>query len=266
MRIGMDFGTTNSGIATFDGATINVIRLDPVAESDTMRSVLYITRDHELHLGQEAINLYNAQNINRERRMVQKKVGRVEMLFAEIGVVATDVHVMVDELEPGRLLRSLKTGLALNYTGTRIFDRAYTLEEMIALYLRASRERASTILNQDITEVVLGRPVHFVGAETDADDQRAESRLRHAAQLAGFKHIEFEFEPVAAALHYAQSVRTPQNILVYDFGGGTLDLTVMHIAPGHAPEILSIGGLGIAGDRFDQRVVEHRLRRTSGAM
>lgn len=259
MRIGMDFGTTNSGIATFDGEKINIIQLDPIAQSETMRSILYITREHELHLGQEAINLYNAQNINRERRMVQKKVGRIEMLFAEIGTVATDVHVWVDELEPGRLLRSLKTGLALNYTGTRIFDREYTLEEMISLYLRASRERASAVLNQDVTEVTLGRPVHFVGAETDADDQRAENRLRRAAQMAGFTNIDFEFEPVAAALHYAQSVTTPQNILVYDFGGGTLDLTVMHIAPGKAPEILSIGGVGIAGDRFDQRVVEYAL-------
>ncbi len=259
MRIGMDFGTTNSGIAAFDGEKINIIQLDPIAQSETMRSILYITREHELHLGQEAINLYNAQNINRERRMVQKKVGRIEMLFAEIGTVATDVHVWVDELEPGRLLRSLKTGLALNYTGTRIFDREYSLEEMISLYLRASRERASVVLNQDVNEVTLGRPVHFVGAETDADDQRAENRLRRAAQMAGFTHIDFEFEPVAAALHYAQSVTTPQNILVYDFGGGTLDLTVMHIVPGKTPEILSIGGVGIAGDRFDQRVVEYAL-------
>jgi hypothetical chaperone protein len=259
MRIGMDFGTTNSGIATFDGNLVHILPLDPVAKSDTMRSVLYITRDYELHVGQKAIDLYNSQNINRERRMVQKKVGRVEMLFAEIGVVATDVHVWIDELEPGRLLRSLKTGLALNYTGTRIFEREYSLEEMIALYLRVSRERASVLLGEEITEVTLGRPVHFVGAENDADDQRAESRLRKAAQLAGFTHIDFEFEPVAAALHYAQSVTQPQNILVYDFGGGTLDLTVMHLEPKQAPEILSIGGLGIAGDRFDQRVVEYAL-------
>jgi hypothetical chaperone protein len=101
--------------------------------------------------------------------------------------------------------------------------------------------------------------VHFVSAETSADDQRAEARLRQAAQLAGFQQVSFEFEPVAAARHYAQSVQEPQHILVYDFGGGTLDLTVMHVEPDKTPEILSIGGVGIAGDRFDQRIVENAL-------
>jgi len=259
LRIGMDFGTTNSGIAIIEGGQVNVIPLDEVARSNTMRSVIYLTRDGDLHVGQAAISLYNEQNINRERRMVRKKVGRVEMLFAEIGTVATDVHVMIDELEPGRLLGSLKSALATPFTGTRVFERAYTLEELIALYLRACRERASERLGGDVTEVVLGRPVHFVGAETDAEDARAEARLRRSAELAGFKHIAFEFEPVAAALHYVQSIRAPQNILVYDFGGGTLDLTVMHVEPGQVPELLSIGGLGIAGDRFDQRVVEYAL-------
>lgn len=259
MRIGMDFGTTNSGVAIYDGRQINVLVLDAAAQTNTMRSVIYLTREHELHVGQEAIELYNAQNINRERRMVRKKVGRVEMLFAEIGTVATDVHVMVDELEPGRLLRSLKSALATPYTGTVLYERHYTLEDLIALYLRASRERASALLGQPITEVVVGRPVHFVGAETEEDDQRAETRLQKAAMLAGFERVDFELEPVAAARHYALSVSKPQNILVYDFGGGTLDLTVLHVTPDEAPTVKAIGGVGIAGDRFDQRIVEQAL-------
>ncbi len=259
MRIGMDFGTTNSGIAVYDGETVRVLKLDPVADSNTMRSVIYMTRERELHVGQAAIALYNAQNINRERRMVHKKVGRIEMVFADLGPLATDVHVLVDELEPGRLLRSLKSALATPYTGTGLYGKDYTLEDMIALYLRASRERAAELLDEPVTEVVLGRPVHFVGAETDEDDQRAEDRLRKAAHLAGFEHVDFEFEPVAAARHYAQSVSGSQNILVYDFGGGTLDLTVMHVVPGQPSTIRAIGGVGIAGDRFDQRVVEHAL-------
>src|SRR5512135_1969659 len=104
MRIGLDFGTTNSGVAVYDGQDVHVLELDPVAQSSTMRSVIYLTRDHELHVGQEAIELYNVQNINRERRMVRKQVGRVEMLYADNFKVATDVHIMVDELEPGRLM------------------------------------------------------------------------------------------------------------------------------------------------------------------
>ncbi len=261
-RIGLDFGTTNSGIAIYDGRQVRVLKLDPLGDSDVMRSVIYLTREHQIHVGQEAINLYNAQNINRERRLARVKVGRVEMWFADLGKVATDVHIMVDELEPGRLMRSLKSVLATPYTGTKLYGKEYTLEALIALYLRVARERANVWLGRDVMEVVLGRPVHFVGAESDADDERAESRLRKAAELAGFEQISFEFEPVAAARHYALSVREPQNILVYDFGGGTLDLTVMRITPDGSTsyaEILAIGGVGIAGDRFDKRIVEGTL-------
>ncbi len=256
MRIGMDFGTTNSGIAVFDGQRVHVIPLDPDSSSNVMRSVLYLTRDHEVHVGQNAIQLYNQQNINRERRMVRKTVGHVKMEFADGLKTETDVHILVDEFEPGRLLRSLKSALATGYTGTRMFGREYTLEYLIALYLRTARERASQVLGEDITEVVLGRPVHFVGAETPEDDQRAEDRLHKAAVLAGFKAVSFEFEPVAAAKHYALSLAAPQNVLVYDFGGGTLDITAMRLSPGAQAEVLAIGGVGIAGDRFDQRVVE----------
>jgi hypothetical chaperone protein len=259
MRIGMDFGTTNSGIAVFDGRTVSVLKLDPLASGNVMRSVIYLTRDQHLHIGQEAIRLYNEQNINRERRYVNKVIGRVEMLFAEIGAVRTDVTVAVDELEPGRLLRSMKSVLATPFTSTLIYGKEYSLESLIALYLRAARERAEDLLGEPIREVVLGRPVHFVAAETEVDDHKAEARLRQAAHLAGFERVDFEFEPVAAARHYALNVRQPQTILVYDFGGGTLDLTVMAIRPGETPDILAIGGVGIAGDRFDQRIVESAL-------
>lgn len=51
MRVGMDFGTTNSGIAVFDGRDVHVLALDPDADSNVMRSVIYLTRDHEVHVG-----------------------------------------------------------------------------------------------------------------------------------------------------------------------------------------------------------------------
>jgi hypothetical chaperone protein len=261
----MDFGTTNSGIAVFDGQQVNVLRIDPHADGNIMRSVIYLTREHEVYTGQRAIELYNEQNINRETRLVNKVVGRVEMLFAEIGRVATDVTVSVDIFEPGRLLKSMKSALATPYTGTTLYGRDYALEQLIALYLRVCRERAETLLGQPVTEVVLGRPVHFVSSASPDDDQRAESRLRQAALLAGFERVDFEFEPVAAAYHYAQRVTTAQTILVYDFGGGTLDLTVMRIAPGAPPDILAIGGVGIAGDAFDQAIVEHALLQHFGS-
>lgn len=254
----MDFGTTNSGIAALNERGVQVARLDPNG-ANVMRSVFYMRRDGGIAFGSEAIAQYNGQNINRERRMVRKRVGTIEMTFAEIGTLVKDVFVEEDELEPGRLFRSLKSNLATDYTGTTAFGRYYRLEELIALYLRECRERAESTFGQAIHEVVMGRPVHFVDAVTAADDQRAENRLREAAAIAGFESVTFAFEPVAAAYSYTRHVTKPQTILVYDFGGGTLDLTVMKVRPGSAPEILSIGGVGIAGDRFDQAIIDHAL-------
>ena len=265
MRVGMDFGTTNSGVAFFDGSRVHMIALDATARSAVMRSVIYLTREHECHVGQQAISLYNGQNINRQQRLVRRVIGHVEMEHSDGLLVETDVHILVDELEPGRLIRSLKSALATGYKGTVLYGREYTLEDLIALYLRTARTRASEALGAEVTEVVLGRPVHFVGAETDADDSRAEARLRQAAELAGFRRVAFEFEPVAAALHYARSLTDPQHILVYDFGGGTLDVTAMRVGPGGRAEVLAIGGVGIAGDRFDQRLAEHTLLTHFGA-
>ena len=172
MRIGMDFGTTNSGIAVYDGQRLNVIKLDPEANGNVMRSVIYLTKAHELHVGEEAIRLYNAQNIDRERKMVNKVVGRVSMTFAEVGTISTFVTISVDELEPGKLMRSMKSVLATPYTSTKLYGHEYSLEDLIALYLRRARENAERTLGEPIREVVLGRPVHFVSAETDEDDQR----------------------------------------------------------------------------------------------
>ena len=75
MRIGLDFGTTNSGAAAFDGQRVHVFPLDPDSHDPTVvRSTLYITRDHGISIGQEAINDYYRQNIGRPIKMVRQRV------------------------------------------------------------------------------------------------------------------------------------------------------------------------------------------------
>jgi len=260
MHIGLDFGTTNSGVAAFDGQRVRIFPLDPGSrDPGVIRSVLYITREQEVFVGQEAIDEYYRQNVGRPSRMARHYVGEVEVVASEMFFVR-DVYVMVDELTPGRLLRSLKSGLATSYEGTDIFGRYYTLEELIAVYLRALRERVEAETGEDVEGVVLGRPVTFVGSEENADNRRAEERLRRAAEMAGFREVAFELEPVAAALHYELTVEEPQNVVVFDFGGGTLDITVMRVGSDPAErQIFSTGGVGIAGDAFDQRIIERLL-------
>ena len=239
LQIGLDFGTTNSGAAVFDGQHVHVFAIDPHSSDPTvMRSMLYITRDHQLSVGRAAIEDYYQQNVGRASRMVRQYVGEIEVTAADMSYIR-DVYVMVDELAPGRLLRSLKSSLASSYEGTTIFDRYYTLEELIAIYLRTIRERVEA---QDRTRGRGRRPgkagelcrqpgcdkATHRRADTDANE-RAQERLRQAAQMAGFRKVSFELEPVAAALHYELTVGRPQNIVVFDFGGGTLDITVMRI-------------------------------------
>lgn len=261
--IGVDFGTTNSGAAIVKDRVLRALDIDPANSTPTvMRSLLYITREHEVYVGRAALDAYYEQNIGRPSRMVRQWVGEIDFIAAEMAYVR-DVYVTVDELAPGRLLRSLKSSLASSYEGTTIFDRYYSLEELIALYLRALRQRAEEKLGRHVESVVLGRPVHFVGSNsTDQDpteDNRAQKRLRHAAEMAGFRQVGFELEPVAAAAHYERLSQGPQKIVVFDFGGGTLDITVMGIGAGGASCVYAVGGVDIAGDVFDRRIIEGTL-------
>jgi hypothetical chaperone protein len=270
MRIGLDFGTTNSGAAAFDGHRVHLFPLDPTSpDPAVIRSTLYVTRDQQVFIGREAIDTYYRQNVGRPSKLVRQYVGEIETTFGEVGsvkgypvglaTVVREVYVLVDELTPGRLLHSLKSALAGGYEGTTIFRRYYQLEELIALYLREIRQRVETETGQAVDGVVLGRPVSFVGSAGEAQDRRAQNRLRRAAEMAGFRDVAFELEPVAAALHYELTAEKPQNVVVFDFGGGTLDVTVMHIGEPGQRRVFATGGVGIAGDAFDQRIVEHLL-------
>jgi len=260
MRIGLDFGTTNSGAAVFDGRRVHLFPIDPAGSPSTViRSILYITRDHEMIIGREALDTYYRQNSGRARKMVKEYTGTLKQLYTDGLEVIDHVYADVDELNPGRLLRSLKSELSGAYPGTKIFGKLYSLEELIAIFMREIRQRVEAESGETVTGVVLGRPVNFVGSGQPAANQQAQDRLREAARLAGFQQVDFEFEPIAAALHYELSVTEAQNILVFDFGGGTLDLTVMRVGRPEEREIYATGGLGIAGDVFDRQIVGRLL-------
>ncbi len=166
-----------------------------------------------------------------------------------------EVYVLVDELTPGRLLTSLKSELASTYAGTTVFGHHYSIEELIARLLEQTRMRVEAHTGKPVDGAVLGRPVHFAGAADEAADARAEERLRQAARLAGLRDIAFELEPIAAARYFELSLAAPQNVLVFDFGGGTLDITVMRLGGAGERRVLACGGLAVGGDTFDQRIV-----------
>ncbi|MCW1969763.1 MAG: Hsp70 family protein [Anaerolineae bacterium] len=261
MKIGIDFGTTNTSVALVDEAgRVQVLPIDAAANSPTsMRTMLYIERDGDIHIGADAIHTYYAQNVGRVPRLTKQWVGEIEIVITEGGTVVLDAFTDVDADMPGRLLHSLKTPLASDYAGTTIFGKYYSLEALIAEFLRRVKARVVALTQREIDAVVFGRPVNFVGAANDADNQRAQARLADAARQAGFNNISFELEPIAAGLSYGDKTNASQSILVFDFGGGTLDVAIIRIAADGTQTVVATGGIGIAGDHFDQAVVRRAL-------
>jgi hypothetical chaperone protein len=260
--IGMDFGTTNSGMAVYDGRAVNVLPLDPSNPNPRVaRTALYITNEQSVTIGRAAIDLYFEHNVGRPVRMQKIWVGELEVI-ADLVYYVTDVYVWADALSPGRLFLSIKTGLRdVNYPGTVIGQFYYALEDLIALYLSVTKARAERLLDREIRQVVLARPVHF--ADSPDGDRVAEARLLHAAFRAGYETVYLQFEPVAAAYSYALELARPENALIFDFGGGTLDITVMRLGEGRL-RVLATGGIAVAGDIFDQKLVRAKLPRHFG--
>ena len=265
MRIGMDFGTTNSGIAHYDGARLQLLPLAPDSENpQVVRSALYLGRDRHNAFGRAAIDRYYQQNLNRPVQLERVHVGEIELTFAELPTFLRDVYIERDVLSPGRLFLSFKSSLASeNFVGTAVGDEFFLLEDIIGLYLFMLRRQAERALHAELREVVLGRPVRYATARED--DDRAQQRMLQAAFLAGFQRVHFAYEPVAAAYDYFLKSGGGQTALIFDFGGGTLDLSVLRQEGGAtSPRVLATGGINIAGDAFDSSIVRQRLARHFG--
>ena len=105
--------------------------------------------------------------------------------------------------------------------------------------------------------------MRFAGARTEEDEEFALSRLRAAAELAGFKKIFFELEPIAAAYEYEKQLQRDELVMIADFGGGTSDFTLINLGPNRAAgsdrhkDVIGSSGVGIAGDAFDGKLVRH---------
>ena len=234
--VGIDFGTTNSSIAlaTEDAGVRYATFSSDGSELLSFRSVLYFE--------------------------MFKSANGIKRTHSWSGPAAIECYLEADE--KGRLVQSLKSHLASRMlTGTEVFGRRHKLEELISRMLSDLRKQAERQFERPIRSAMVGRPVRFVGAETTEDDDFAVSRLREAFGMAGFEHVDFETEPVAAAYSYETTLDHDELILIGDFGGGTSDFSLLRVGPevrrrGRTPEdLLGTSGLGLAGDSFDARIV-----------
>ncbi|MEF2550541.1 Hsp70 family protein [Aurantimonas sp. A2-1-M11] len=239
---GLDFGTTNSTLAL--AAPGGAPALVPVeAGSPTIPSALFFSlEDGGTYVGRAAVFEY------------------------------------VDGAE-GRFMRALKSilGTSLMAETTPIGRQRMSFEALIGRFLRHLREKleAEAARAGDGPEavatdrVVFGRPVQFVDDDSAAD-RAAQDQLAAAARAEGFGHVEFQFEPVAAALYYESTVASEELALVVDIGGGTSDFSVVRLSPERAragsgerrDDILASTGVHVGGTDFDRllslaRVMPH---------
>ncbi len=152
----------------------------------------------------------------------------------------------------GRFMRSLKRilGTSLIDQTTVVNGKSLSFKDIIALFIKNLKQ-------DDIDNVVMGKPVHFVDDDTSAD-KRAENELKQIAETIGFKNIEFQFEPIAAAFAHEQNLSNEKLSLVADIGGGTSDFTIIRLSPDlknsddRKNDILANTGVRIGGNDFDK--------------
>ena len=229
--VGIDFGTTNSvlAFARADGSVESRLWPDPQAsnpgdgESATYRTALTFWRE-----------------------------GRAVMHASGPAAIARAARPVGEQ----RFVQSLKTYLASRaFTDTRLYGARFTIEALVATFLR-DLTAGETF---PAAPVVSGRPVVFAGA--NADEALALARLGAAYAEAGLPAVTFAYEPLGAAYWYARDLPRDETVLVADFGGGTSDFSLLRFTRERGGRLLATplghSGVGVAGDTFDARIIDH---------
>ncbi|ANL46058.1 HSP70 family molecular chaperone protein [Rhizobium phaseoli] len=229
--LGLDFGTTNTVLATADGgATHSMAFTSTAGTADSMRTALSFMKDAQL--GASALKV-------------------------EAGHAA--IRQFIDNPGECRFLQSIKTFAASAlFQGTLIFAKRHNFEDLMEVFIRRLRNYAGDSWPSDVSRIVTGRPVHFAGASPDPD--LATQRYNEALSRFGFPEIHYVYEPVAAAFYFAQNLKRDATVLVADFGGGTTDYSLIRfetVAGRLTATPIGHSGVGVAGDHFDYRMIDN---------
>ncbi|MEM6990891.1 MAG: Hsp70 family protein [Myxococcota bacterium] len=236
-HVGIDFGTSNSALAVADAAGhVEFVDFSLLGnETQSYRSLLFF--DPEEQVVHQPIQYY-------------------------AGTEAIEAYL--EALGEGRLVQSFKTHLTTASLGrTLMGHHQISLDDMLSLFFLRLRKHLEEQAGLVPTQLMLGRPVSFAGAEDEEMNARAQERLGGAAAKAGFEDVRFELEPIAAAYHYERALTKPELALVADFGGGTTDFCLMRLGPERhlsherQQDIVATGGVGVAGDDLDAAIIEH---------
>jgi molecular chaperone DnaK len=226
--IGIDLGTTNSVVAVMDGGEAKVI---PNEEgSRTTPSVVAFTKNGEILVGQVARrqSTTNPENtIYSIKRFMGRRHNEIgeELKMVPYKVEADGDHVVI--VAQGK---------------------RYTPPQISAMILQKLKKAAEDYLGEKVTEAVITVPAYFNDAQRQA--------TKDAGKIAGLDVKRIINEPTAAALAYGLDKKKDETIAVYDFGGGTFDVSVLHVGDGLIEVAATNGDTHLGGDNIDQRLVD----------
>ena len=226
--IGIDLGTTNSVVAVMEGGEPKVIANEEGGR--TTPSVVGFTKTGERLVGQVAKRqaITNPENtIYSIKRFMGRRYDEVneEMKMVPYKVVRQGDHVAV--VAQGK---------------------EYTPPEVSAMILQKLKKAAEDYLGEKVTEAVITTPAYFNDAQRQA--------TKDAGQIAGLDVKRIVNEPTAAALAYGLDKKKDETIAVYDFGGGTFDISILEVGEGVIEVKSTNGDTHLGGDNLDQRIVD----------
>ena len=229
--IGIDFGTTNTVISTLDRA-------------GEARLVSFEAPAGELVAFRSALSFHAAEG-EPSRRVI------------EAGPWAIEAYV--EEPLETRFIQSFKSYAASPlFQETRGLGRRYEFPDLLSTFLLRLRAHAGAAWPDGPLTCIVGRPVNFAGARPEPN--LALARYQTAFERLGFTDIRYAYEPIAAAFFFARILKADATVLVGDFGGGTSDFSIVrfHREGGEIRSMaLANAGVGLAGDAFDYRIIDH---------
>lgn len=236
MIIGIDLGTTNSVVSVMRNGTYEIIPDE--YGNRTIPSIVSFTK-RNMYIGYDAKNQLelNPENtFNEVKRLIGRKI---------------DEEVVQNDLE---YLSYHVSGDSKNNIQLKLFEKKITPEEVSAYILKKLKKMAENYLKCEVSKAVITVPAYF------SDTQRAATR--DAAKIAGLDCIRIINEPTAAALIYGidndlQNSDSEKKVLVYDFGGGTLDTSILNISDGIFEVLASTGNTHLGGADFDNELVSY---------
>jgi len=227
--IGIDLGTTNSVVAVMEGGEPTVIT-NPEGNRLTP-SIVAFTKAGERLVGQVA-----------KRQAVTNPENTIFSIKRFMGRKFDEVNEEM-KMVPYRVIRSSNGDVRLNAA-----DKEYSPPEISAMILQKLKQAAEEYLGQPINQAVITVPAYFNDAQRQA--------TKDAGQIAGLEVMRIVNEPTAAALAYGLDKKKDETIAVYDFGGGTFDISILEVGEGVVEVKSTNGDTHLGGDNLDQKIID----------